>query len=380
MWRERAFAAATAGEGVRALGKSAVERLLLARLEVTGQQRGARHLCSIEASPPDGSVALWFPNRALGLGTGVGEGVALPRNAGCALEQIEHIGSNLDERLLHVAAPVDDESEPLGSRRTFQLRRWIATRVISPLKEQLPLADDFEAMLARLGRHTRRNIRAARREAVDHRIGFSVTTGPCPLSAPVLASLAVHTQPHRLAQHRVRRLENHADRTGRAFRSVLTAADGTVISYCCGFLDGSSAYLLYQLNNPEWNWIGPSLLHRSYLIEALIGRGCSELTFLHGCSGTLRHSCIPMKFARIVLMRRTATAFVSAAAIAALKPKTGLGIGARAVLAGGLEWTGPELSRILCHRLGTVPYLVGWTSSVLGQTGPDLAEIASAWS
>jgi len=314
--------------------------VLLARLEITGLQRGAHDLSLFAPDPPGGGVGLWFANRALGISTGVSEGVATQASAECVLDRVEGIASASKDRFVQLATVIGDEdggNHPVGSRRTYRLKRWIVTRFTSPMRELLPLADSFETMLAGLGRHTRRNIRGARRQAEDRGISFRFKAGGRLVSHSVLTMLAARTRPYGLPEHRIIRLEHFAERTGRPFRSVLAAADGSIVSYCCGFLGGSGeAYLLYQLNEPAWHTVGPSLMHRSFLIETLIAGGTPELVFVHGCSGTLRHFCVPMTIDRFFLMRRTASAYFSAAAIAALKPKTDLGIGARAVLSEGL--------------------------------------------
>jgi len=61
----------------------------------------------------------------------------------------------------------------------------------------------------------------------------------------------------------------------------------------CGFVDARTAYLIYQLNSPEWHYLSPSLLHRAHLIEALMAIGVRELIFVHGCSGLLHRACDP---------------------------------------------------------------------------------------
>ncbi len=192
----------------------------------------------------------------------------------------------------------------------------------------------YDDMLAGLGRHTRRNIRAARRTAAAEKFSFNVSIAELAPDPPFLAALARKAQEFAVPGKLMTRFEAYADLTGRPFRSAVRAADGRVISYACGYLgDPNAAYLLYQLNDPDWNAIGPSLLHRAYLIEWLIQSGCREFVFVHGCSGVLRHACLPQALEQFWLMQRSTAAYVGAAAISVLKPDASIGRLARLALA-----------------------------------------------
>ena len=110
--------------------------------------------------------------------------------------------------------------------------------------------------------------------------------------------------------------------TGRPFRSVVRAGNGDVVSYCCGYFGApSTAYLLYQLNDSAYHSIGPSLLHRSQLIQWLVGHGSTELMFVHGCIGVLMHACVPQKLEVVWLMRRSLLSYSRAALIGLAGPE-----------------------------------------------------------
>ena len=123
---------------------------------------------------------------------------------------------------------------------------------------------------------------------------FTFTEGASQLSDAFIADLASRTDPVPVRSHRMRLFEAYADRSGRPFRTTLRRRDGDIVSYCCGFLGQDAGYLLHQLNDRVMHRVGPSLMHRAFLIEALIERACRELIFVHGCSGILRHACVPM--------------------------------------------------------------------------------------
>jgi hypothetical protein len=195
-----------------------------------------------------------------------------------------------------------------------------------------------------MGRHTRRNIRSARKLATAERFAFGVSTGAPVMSEPARAELARRSRPRGTGRSLSARLEAFADSTGRPFRTVVRAPDGEVVSYSCGYFgDPSVAYLLYQLNNSAFNAIGPSLLHRAFLIEWFVQLGCKELVFVHGCSGILHHACVRQPLEEVWLMRRSAAAYFSAATMALFKPKASVGRLARLALASELRrQTGPS--------------------------------------
>ena len=256
------------------------------------------------------------------------------RNAAWTLEVIDATGANLFKLTRVLAAEADRNA---GPARVHESRRWTVVRSIKKVREVLPLASTYDETLAGLGRHTRRNIRGARKTAAAKGFSFDVSTaGPAP-EPPVLTALARKAQEFAVPGRLMTRFETYADLTGRPFRSVVRAADGRIVSYACGYLgDPHTAYLLYQLNDPDWNAIGPSLLQRAYLMEWLIDSGCRELVIVHGCTGVLRHSCLPQALEQFWFMRRSPAAYVSAGAISLAKPDASIGRLARLALASRL--------------------------------------------
>ena len=80
----------------------------------------------------------------------------------------------------------------------------------------------------------------------------------------------------------------------------------------------------HQLNSCKWAEISPSLMHRSYLIEALIGLGCREVSSSYtAAQGVLRHAVpSPIVLDRyLVVCGIMAAAFATAALIRKLAPK-----------------------------------------------------------
>ena len=328
---------AASGEGLREHAHSSTERALLARLELAGLQRGARALHMQERLPLDGGPAFWFQQRAMHLGTAFHEGVGRRPAAADAILWAQTVLEATGVGILQLAcANADADAEQVTSGR-LQIARsahGLVLRRAERLREVLTFPDTFEQWLTSLGRHSRRNMRHAIKQAAAEQISFGWLEGSRPEFEPILTALARTSVPYSIPARRIKMFERYARLTGRPFRSVLRAGNGQVISYCCGFQgDPDIAYLTYQLNDQRWKKAGLSLMHRAFLIEALIEGGCRELVFVHGCSGILRHACLPMPIDRFWLMRRGATPWLNAAAIAALKPDTDTGRTARVALA-----------------------------------------------
>lgn len=331
----RPFSAAVHGPGLRGLANRGAERMLSARLEYTGMRQAAS---TLSLRSEGGGAIAWFGYDLWRMPTGLSEGIALGREEdslfGWALDVIDATGANLFKLTRVLPAEADREA---GPAKVHESRRWSVIRTIKKVREVLPLAPTYDDMLAGLGRHTRRNIRAARKIAAAERFSFDVSTGGSAPDPPVLTALARKARELAVPAKMMTRFETYADLTGRPFRSALRAADGRVVSYACGFLgDPHSAYLLYQLNDPDWNAIGPSLLHRAYLMEWLIQSGCRELVIVHGCNGILRHACLSQALEQFWFMRQSAAAYVSAGAISLVKPDASIGRLARLALASKL--------------------------------------------
>ena len=325
---------AIAGDGLRGFAATSAERALLARLEFTSFQRRAKALYCC-GHPAGVASAYWFQNAIGGIGVGISEGVVLRGEEADIAGWAQEIAAANGCSILRLAAAAEGELPDDAGARAESLggpRGPTVTRVRMKLREVLRLAPSWDDTLAGLGRHTRRNVRNVRKAAASAGIAFSFQEGAAAIPDGALRALARKTEPHPIHSRRLRVFEAYADQTGRPFRSMMWDADGTMISYCCGFLSQSTAYLVHQLNDHMRNGIGPSLMHRAFLIEALIQRSLGELVFVHGCSGILRHSCIPMVADQYWVMRRTPAARLRAAVLAKLQPNHLLGKVARAAL------------------------------------------------
>jgi hypothetical protein len=310
--------------GLRRLARNSAERALLARLELTAFQQ-AGHGARFEAGHGE-SMALWLPTRLFGLRLGLVEGVSFRADwqPDCVLELATQSGSTIGQFMTTPDRGVVTDNEPLTVPLAAR-RGWLLARTRTRLREVMHLAPAYEETLEMLGRHTRRNIRNTRKFARASGLAFKMWHGGAGIATELRVALGRKTEPYPLVERRMRPLEQYADAAGRSFRSAMVTEAGEVISYACGFIDQHAAYLVYQLNSSEWAKVGPSLMHRAYLLEALVELGCKELVFIHGCSGVLSHACTPMTLDRYLVVRDTAVARAAATLIVKLYPTSRLG-------------------------------------------------------
>jgi hypothetical protein len=98
----------------------------------------------------------------------------------------------------------------------------------------------------------------------------------------------------------------------RGFHSVLRLPCGEALSCCSGFIEGSTAFILFQMNHGDYLRHNPSLTNRAFLIEALVARGVRDLVFINGCRGVLEHACQTEFGVRIWAIRLSPTTFICA--------------------------------------------------------------------
>lgn len=297
----------------------AIARTLLARLDYTRIQRG------IQTPAVNDERFSWFLYKVYGIRTGLHEGVFLGIEEEFCLDRLERVADNIGATLFKLTRPTPG---PIVMDDIYvqQTRRWTVVRRAARAREVLPLAPTYDQTLAGLGRHTRRNIRAARRIAAAEGFGFEISTVVAPLMSPAERAELTRTATLGAPTAVMARLEAYVDQIGTPFRTVLRAADGKVMSYSCGYFgDLSIAYLLYQLNDADFNPIGPSLMHRAFLLEWLTQLGYTEFVFVHGCSGILGKACFRQAMEEVWLMRRSLRGYITGAILGLFMPNTSIG-------------------------------------------------------
>ena len=307
------------------------DRILRARLNFSYVKRRGRRFETMS----DGHAGLsWFEYQVGGFGIGIVEGVLLGNAADIDQGWLAAAVRESPASLIKLTRALPDQSAELIDQRQIE-PNWIVVRHRRAAHEILPLASTDEATLARLGRHTRRNLRAARKLAAASGLQFHVSDARPLITDTERADLAAKTRPLGLRTIELARLEAYVDETKRPFRSVVRDVEGAIISYCCGYFAApDAAYLLFQLNDAAHHSIGPALLHRALLLPWLVEQRRAELVFVHGCIGVLSHSCVPQLLEEVWLMRRSTWAYSCAAMIQWIKPGAPIGRLARLALDG----------------------------------------------
>ncbi len=225
-------------------------------------------------------------------------------------------------KLFTAGAP--PEIEPGAARvRGPDIGRFRTVFVRADAREALTLPPSYDQLLSRLGRHTRRDMRRLRRHAAARGIEFAMQSTPG-AAASERASLRAFTRPAIYSALEIAAYDRFLAAQDHCFYASLRHADGSLVSCAAGFVDGETAYLLYQLNHrgyPKWSL---SLTNRAFLLEWLIATGVRELVLPGGSSGLLRYACELRRTGEIVLVERSMTATLMTHAIALLRKESSI--------------------------------------------------------
>ncbi len=158
------------------------------------------------------------------------------------------------------------------------------------LTRRLPLAESFDTTLARLGAHTRRNLRYYRRR-VEEQMGCSFVANPAMGEEEFVAlnRLCSYPTPDFVSRWRYR--------TARTLRGGIFAgirgSDGAWLSMVGGRRYGRTTSIDWQMNQTRFSGYSLSTVMRSYLIEQEIAAGAQTLLFEGGTPHSMQLSFPP---------------------------------------------------------------------------------------
>ncbi len=297
------------------------------RLESIAALNSGGRLTSFVSPRYFGLAGLWFTHRVFGFATKIGEAaLSLPtvaRMSGVAAVECFMETTGVDIARLTM---IGDENKSADFTPDYQVAwgKSLHAGVNQMSHDILPLMADAEAFLAQLGRHTRRNVRRAERIAEELGMRFKIDGNTGRGSLEDIRQLAAKNVPLPLSRRRVRAYEALlANKTG-CFESRFLLATGEVVSCCRGYIEGSVAYLVYQVNDPVVPRINLSVLHRFKLIEHLIGEGVSKLIFPFGCEGLFQPACEAVALEERVAIRRSVRGVATAIAVVLMSPRSQL--------------------------------------------------------
>jgi hypothetical protein len=173
----------------------------------------------------------------------------------------------------------------------------------------IALYTNFDATLARMGKHTRRNMRYYRRKA-EAELGCSfVADVKSTLTMAQLVELnyaSTHPVPHSIVERRYQ-----TTRSMDGFFCVgLSGPDGQWISLLGGRRHHGVTEVDWQMNRDGLAKHSVGTVIRSYLIEHEIAIGMQKLFFEGGTPHSMRHSFLSEEAMDIVVMNRSLSVFL----------------------------------------------------------------------
>lgn len=237
-------------------------------------------------------------------------------------------------------------------------------------RDLLNIRAGIDRVLARIGPRARRNLRRSVAEAA--RIGltfaFHERSGAIEIDGEV-ASLAGRGRPLPANCRHLAMLENIFEHRPASFQSMLRAADGTLLSLCRGFIQGRTAYLIYQLNDPAAPKVNIGAFHNLKLIRELAARGIHEL-ILAMPSHQLQPACRVSSNDELITIRPSPRGLAVAAMLVLTLRGTHFSEGVKSVLGAVLRhWFGlPKVAFLKAVRALT-PGNRNWEQGVAALLG-----------
>ena len=197
------------------------------------------------------------------------------------------------------------------------------TRALSfDVWSDLLLDQNYELFLARLGSHTRRNMRYYRRRAEQAGWEFVSNMESEAAWAAIEALYPLQGIGRNRVQFSICR-QQLADVPGLFF-SGLRNKDGEWISIIAGWVKGVNVFILLQMNDASYAKQSVSIVLRSYLIEYAIDTGIRRMKFIGGCEGVLKKYC-RLRISHLVVQRKSYFSRLSGCIICWLFPSSKIG-------------------------------------------------------
>jgi hypothetical protein len=201
----------------------------------------------------------------------------------------------------------------------------------------LPIGATFDATVAPMGAHTRRNLRAARRRAQSV-LGATFVIDPGLSESEFLAMNRTCLYPvsPEDAQRRFRSLQTLQ---GRLFAG-LRDRDGRWLSLIGGRHHNGTSFIDWQMNIGDLPSFSIGTAARAYLLEHEIERGTSFLVFEGGTLHLMRRAFLQQDVSGLLLARPFLSPYILRNVVGRILPKTNPL--AKSMLANTLVWHSPS--------------------------------------
>lgn len=309
------------------------ERAALSRLRIAANLSGGTPVREIKTEVQAGFTGWWFGLRLWRWGTKVADAVLSIRgSSGGITSAIEQFMDQADIDVARFAIVRSHREAPALSREASKRKDVWYFQGEQEHRDLLPLRGSIDAFLGGLGRRTRRNIRQTARVADELGVDFMFDDrrGSIPFDEDV-TRLAARNRPAPVALGSIAVFEQMLSHRPSSFESRLYDADGGLISLCRGFVQGRSAYLVYQMNDPAIPGISLAAFHTFRLIEELIARGASELIFVMP-SHQFKSACRVSSKDELITIRPTPRGLAIAFMLAVALRRTRFGDGVKQIL------------------------------------------------
>jgi hypothetical protein len=185
--------------------------------------------------------------------------------------------------------------------------RWRRASSARAMHGYVPLEDTYDATLAKFGKHTRRNLRAARRHA-EANLGYTFVAEPVMSKEEFMALNRVSTYPvsDELAawRHDAMKLI-----PGCLFLGI-RSRDGEWLSVIGGRRHQNGTFVEWQMNRADMTKFSLGTLMRSHLLEYEVQRGSKRLYLVGGTSHSMKFAFGTEHFVDLVALRRALPAFL----------------------------------------------------------------------
>ena len=264
--------------------EAGAERAALSRLRVAANLSGGTQVREIKAGIQAGFTGWWFGLRLWRWGTKVADAVLSIRGSGRGVANaIEQFMQQADIDVARFSIVRSPREPSALSREAGRSRGLWYFQGQQEHRDLLPLGASVDAFLGLLGRRTRRNIRQTARRADELGLAFNFQErgGALEINSEI-AALAACNRPAAVAVSSIAIFEEMLSHRPNSFESRVTDMKGRLLSLCRGFIQGETAYLVYQMNDPAIPGISLAAFHDFKLVEQLIARGASEMIFVMG--------------------------------------------------------------------------------------------------
>ena len=190
---------------------------------------------------------------------------------------------------------------------TGERKRWWTTQT-REVGSAIILQETLDATLARMGKHTRRNLRYYRRKAeaeLSYTFTSDVKTKLTMAQLSEINQASTHPVTNSVLKRRFETLKFPG-----FFCVGLQQADGNWLSLVGGRRNHRVTEIDWQINRQELAKYSIGTVIRSHLIEVEIARGTEKLLFEGGTPHTMRHSFLSEEAMDIVVMKRSLFVFL----------------------------------------------------------------------